>query len=103
MQFKVVVTCNYLPMYSLLSHYLYFRYGESELPTTADELKSWLNEIWRQKEERLANFSTTSSFVSNTQTVISDNQHTDNALYLALMFWTLVQVCKRRFSSLALQ
>lgn len=92
---------EWLYLYSSCHNY-WIRYDESELPTTADELKSWLNEIWRQKEERLANFSATSSFISNTQVVINDSQHVDNSLYLALMFWTLVQVCKQRFSSLAL-
>lgn len=70
----------------------YCRYDVSVLPTTSDELKSWLNDIWKQKEERLAKFSVTSSFVSNPQVASDYNQPINNALYLALMFWTLIQV-----------
>lgn len=72
--------------------FYYYRYDVSVLPTNLDELKSWLNDIWKQKEERLAKFSTTSSFVSNPRVVSDYNQPIHNALYLALMFWTLIQV-----------
>lgn len=68
------------------------RYDESELPSTADGVKSWLNDVWRQKEKSLSNFTITSSFIPDTQVAINVSQHIDNTLYLALMFWTLVQV-----------
>jgi len=60
------------------------------LPINTDDLKSWLNDIWRQKEKRLAEFTVTSSF--DPQAEPDSNHHINNALYLALMFWTLIQV-----------
>jgi len=75
-------------------NFYYYRYDVSELPYTADGLKSWLNDIWRQKENRLADFAATSSFISSNEVPVSDNKHIDNALYLALVFWILVQVLK---------
>jgi hypothetical protein len=74
---------------------IFQRYDESELPTTEDDLKLWLIDIWKRKEKRLANFTATSSFLSSPQVsldkiVIDEPIH--NALYLALIFWTLVQV-----------
>lgn len=73
-------------------HFHVKRYDESELPYTEDGLKSWLNDIWRQKENRLADFAATSSFISSNEVPVSDNKHIDNALYLALVFWILVQI-----------
>jgi len=69
-----------------------YRYDETDLPLSSDGLKSWLNDIWRLKEKRLADFTLTSSFSSNHQATLNNNQPIDNALYLALIFWTLVQV-----------
>jgi len=69
-----------------------YRYDEADLPLTSDGLKSWLNNIWRLKEKRLADFTAISSFSSNPQPTLNYNQPIDNALYLALIFWTLVQV-----------
>jgi len=69
-----------------------YRYDEIDLPLTSDGLKSWLNDIWKQKEKRLADFTATSSFVSDPQATLNNNHPIDNALYLALIFWTLVQV-----------
>lgn len=75
----------------MLSIFNLYRYDEIDLPLTSDGLKSWLNDIWKQKEKRLADFIATSSFVSDPQVTLN-NQPIDNALYLALIFWTLVQV-----------
>lgn len=55
-----------------------------------NDLKFWLNDIWRQKEKRLAKFSVNSSF--DPEAAPNSNNIIDNALYLALMFWTLIQV-----------
>jgi len=63
-----------------------------DLPLTSDGLKSWLIEIWKLKEKRLADFTATSSFLSDPQATPNNNQPIDNALYLALVFWTIVQV-----------
>jgi len=76
-------------MFSIFNLY---RYDEIDLPLTSDGLKSWLNDIWKQKEKRLADFTATSSFLSDPQATLDNNQPIDNALYLALIFWTLVQV-----------
>lgn len=62
------------------------------MPSTSDGVKSWLNDVWRQKEKRLSDFTITSSFIPDTQVAVNVSQHIDNTLYLALMFWTLVQV-----------
>ncbi|CAH1724168.1 unnamed protein product [Aphis gossypii] len=72
-------------------HFHIKRYDEADLPLTSDGLKSWLNNIWKLKEKRLADFTATSSFSSNPQPTLNYNQPIDNALYLALIFWTLVQ------------
>lgn len=73
--------------------YFYFNsYHESELPSTTDGLKTWLNDVWRQKEKRLDDFTVNSSFASYPKVLIDNNQSIDNALYLALMFWTIIQV-----------
>lgn len=69
-----------------------YSYDESELPSTPDGLKSWLNDIWQQKEKRLADFNVNSSFSSNPKFMIDNNQSIDNALLLALVFWTIIQV-----------
>lgn len=67
-----------------------YRYDKSELPINTNDLKSWLNDIWKQKEKRLAEFTVTSSFDPRAEP--DSNHHINNALYLALMFWTLIQV-----------
>lgn len=81
-----------------------YRYDESELPINADGLKIWLNDIWKQKENRLANFTSVSTFSSDSRVNNNnDKQPINNALYLALFFWTLVQVhnnCHIKVSSL---
>jgi len=55
-----------------------------------NDLRSWLNDVWRQKEKRLAKFIVTSSF--DAHAAPDTNHFINNALYLALMFWTLIQV-----------
>ncbi|XP_060877776.1 lysocardiolipin acyltransferase 1-like [Metopolophium dirhodum] len=72
-------------------HFHIKRYDETDLPLTSDGLKSWLNDIWKLKEKRLADFTATSSFLSDPQATVNNNQPIDNALYLALIFWTMVQ------------
>lgn len=80
----------------MLTNFFFFfcvhRYDEPEVPLNTEDLKLWLNDTWKQKEKRLANFASTSSFSSNSQTTSDNNPFVDNALYLALMFWTLIQV-----------
>lgn len=63
------------------------------MPVNSNDLKIWLSNIWRQKEKRLADFTSNSSFSSNSPVAHNNNnQPINNALYLALYFWTLVQV-----------
>lgn len=69
----------------------FYRYDESELPSNTDGLKSWLNDIWKQKEKRLSDFTVASSFSSDSQVTLNI-QPINNALYLAFIFWTLIQV-----------
>ncbi|XP_050435656.1 lysocardiolipin acyltransferase 1-like isoform X2 [Adelges cooleyi] len=72
-------------------HFHIKRYGVSELPKSAEGLKIWLMDVWRQKETRLADFAATSSFVRDPTSVNDNNTPTHNALYLAFLFWTLIE------------
>lgn len=71
---------------------LLYRYDIAELPKSTDGLKLWLTELWSQKEKRLAEFNLSSLFLPNSSTVNKQNTPTHNSLYLALMFWTLIEV-----------
>ncbi|XP_050533269.1 lysocardiolipin acyltransferase 1-like isoform X2 [Daktulosphaira vitifoliae] len=73
-------------------HFHIKRYDISDLPKSTDGLKLWLIELWSEKEKRLAEFTLSSSFVSNSLTVNNENTLTHNSLYLSFMFWTLIEV-----------
>ncbi|VVC25989.1 Acyltransferase, C-terminal domain,Phospholipid/glycerol acyltransferase [Cinara cedri] len=73
-------------------HFHIKRYDESELPINGEDLKIWLNNVWQEKEKRLAYFTNVSSFSLDSPTVDNNYQPINNALYLAIFFWTLVQI-----------
>ncbi|KAJ9578254.1 hypothetical protein L9F63_005524, partial [Diploptera punctata] len=76
-------------------HFIITRFAGSSLPAGQEELKDWLTNRWRIKEETLTkfyasgSFQTTSSCNKETKT-LSHEQFHSTTLYLALMFWTLL-------------
>ncbi|KAG8254542.1 lysocardiolipin acyltransferase 1-like [Homalodisca vitripennis] len=68
-------------------HFHIKRYPTSEMPTSDAGLKEWVNDLWQQKEQTLADFYCHRRFTTH-----PTNGHAqsaiNNSLLLALLFWT---------------
>lgn len=80
-------------MYSHGFIYLHsdFRYSTDSLPVSdTDAMKAWLNQIWAEKEAHLNRFYDKGYFDGGKES--RSKQPISNALYMALIFWTALQV-----------
>ncbi|XP_065214672.1 lysocardiolipin acyltransferase 1-like [Planococcus citri] len=68
-------------------HFHINRYPIESLPKDQDDLKSWINERWKEKENRLIEFHKHDCFPSTSYYT----SEMDNSLYLAFIVWTVLE------------
>ncbi len=84
-----IVRWPYLPHYNREKYYekltliYFYRYPLENVPSGQGGLQSWINERWREKENRLADFERAGKFPGSSY--VSDM---DTPLYLAFVVWT---------------
>lgn len=68
------------------------RYPVQSLPTDPEDLKDWLKNAWKLKEQKLESFYKQQTFTPEDDELLGEklpfSDDTSNALYLALLFWT---------------
>lgn len=73
------------------AHFHIKKYNSKSLPVhDNDAMKCWLNQVWAKKEARLDKFYRCGSF--DGKEISSNGQPTSNALYMAFLFWTALQI-----------
>lgn len=74
------------------AHFHIKKYDCKNLPVmNASATKTWLNQVWAEKEARLNEFYLHGSF--DCKPAASQSQPISNALCMALIFWTALQIC----------
>uniref|UniRef100_A0A8D9A549 Lysocardiolipin acyltransferase 1 n=2 Tax=Cacopsylla melanoneura TaxID=428564 RepID=A0A8D9A549_9HEMI len=75
------------------AHFHIKKYDASSLPVSDTEgMKSWLNKVWAEKEVRLHQFYNEGRFEGSSVGAVCKPQPLSNALCMALVFWTMLQV-----------
>lgn len=70
-------------------HFHFKRYDVSEIPESENDLKLWLVQKWKEKEDKLCQFYKDGFFKEgNLQLERREQEPTETALCLALCFWT---------------
>ncbi|KAI5749236.1 hypothetical protein M8J76_005792 [Diaphorina citri] len=73
------------------AHFHIKKYSTDSLPVSdTDAMKAWLNQIWAEKEAHLNRFYDKGYFDGGKES--RSKQPISNALYMALIFWTALQI-----------
>lgn len=66
------------------------RYGSTEVPSTEEELKTFLTQKWMDKEHELANFEKTNQFFIKNSQLIQFKNRSNIYLLIPFIFWTIL-------------
>ena len=73
-------------------HFLAQTYPNHEIPNNKDDLSSWCQDKWVEKEDLLRNFYEKKEFNSNTKLLDSNESLITSVLAYAWMFWLVLEI-----------